>query len=270
MNIFDNHMHSQFSPDSTNTISDLIKEGINQGLGGISITDHHDFDVPSSEENLDFNFDIAAQQKAIDEAIRNVATDFKVCKGIEIGIQEHCIEEIEKSMKTADFDIVLLSVHHIDGLDPYYGSYYKPYDYITAYRHYLETIYACMRKFDNFDVMAHFDYIVRYAPYEVSSILYKDFSDIIDEIFKFLIFNGKFFEINTKSYQRFGNRLVTLDTNILKRYVELGGEIISFGSDSHKAGQVGIRFQEYKDLVQQNGIKYSVYFDKRKPHMIKL
>jgi len=263
-------MHSQFSPDSNNTISDLITEGINKGLGGISITDHHDFDVPSEEENIKFNFDTNAQQKAIDEAIIGMHADFKVCKGIEIGIQEHCIEDIEKSMKSANFDIVLLSVHHIDGLDPYYGLYYKPYDYLTAYRHYLETIYACMKKFNNFDVLAHFDYIVRYAPYKESSILYKDFSDIIDEIFKFLIFNGKIFEINTKSYQKFGNRLVSLDSNILKRYVELGGEIVSFGSDSHTAGQVGIRFDEYKNIVKQNGIKYSVYFDKRKPQMIKL
>ena len=43
----------------------------------------------------------------------------------------------------------------------------------------------------DFDVMGHYDYVARYAPYPQASILYKDFSDILDEMLTYLAQEGK-------------------------------------------------------------------------------
>jgi histidinol-phosphatase (PHP family) len=112
--------------------------------------------------------------------------------------------------------------------------------------------------------MGHYDYIVRYAPYQQTSLRYRDFSDILDEMFTYLIHEGKALELNTKSYQDFKGRLINLDVDILKRYRELGGEIISLGSDSHDPSRVGHDFKRFAELIKSLGFRWSAHYEKRK------
>ena len=115
----------------------------------------------------------------------------------------------------------------------------------------------------DFDVMGHYDYVARYAPYPQASILNKDFSDILDAMLTYLSQEGKALEINTKSYQNHNGRTPVLDKNILLRYKELGGEIISLGSDSHDPSRPACRFTEYASLVKSLGFRYLAHFEKR-------
>ena len=116
----------------------------------------------------------------------------------------------------------------------------------------------------DFDIMGHFDYVVRYAPYSSTSLLYRDFSDILDEMFRYLIQEGKALEINTKSYQEYNGRLVTIDTEVLKRYRELGGEIVSFGSDSHDSHRIGHAIMEHALLLKSLGFRWSAHYESRR------
>ena len=70
MNFFDNHTHSEFSPDSRMTMEQDIAVAVSKGLGGIAITDHLDLDVP--RDSGAFAFDIAEQQKKIAESIGKI------------------------------------------------------------------------------------------------------------------------------------------------------------------------------------------------------
>jgi histidinol-phosphatase (PHP family) len=219
------------------------------------------------EKQVPEEFDIKAQQAEIDRANRKIAIanpGFKVFKGIEIGLQERSREKIRKLLDENRFDEIIASLHYLDDTDPYWGGYYEGKDWKEAYGHYLETLYEEMVWLGkDFDIMGHYDYVTRYAPYPQASILYKDFPDIMDAILEFLSDNGKALEINTKTYQDYSGRHPLLDRDILLRYKELGGDIISLGSDSHDASRVGYNFDYFIDFIKSAGFCYLAHFDKR-------
>ncbi len=221
-------------------------------------------------------FDVRAQQAEIDRvaglvsegALGKAARKFKVLKGIEVGLYEDCRDLNRNILSAHKFDQVIASVHYLEDTDPYFGPYYKGKNWKEAYGRYLETLLREMRRLEDFDVMGHFDYIARYAPYPKESVLYRDFPGLFDEIMKYLIENGKGLEINTKTYKPYGLRTPQLDRDILLRYMELGGEIICLGSDSHTAGQVGAKFDYYAQYVKMFGFRRLGHFEGRRLRMV--
>ena len=280
---YDTHNHSQFSFDGARTtLEKSTASAISKGLGGICFTDHCDFYVP--EMKADFEpivcevFDVAAQQQEIDsinariaggEFGREAARKFKVLKGIEVGMEEKSRPELEKHLAENCFDQITASGHDLEDSDPYYGPYYKGKNWKEAYGRYLEAYLREMKWLgDRFDIMGHFDYITRYAPYPKESILYRDFPGLFDEILRFLAENGKAIEINTKTYKTYRMRTPQLDRDIFIRFMELGGEAIVLGSDSHDCEQVGYRFEYYAQFVKSLGFRRLAHFENRKLKMV--
>ena len=272
--LYDNHNHSQFSFDGGRTsVGKTVNSAIGKGLAGVCFTDHCDFFVPPMkakyEEYVPEVFDVEARNAEIDKVKAKCPQDFHVFKGIEIGVQKSERDKIAAHLEKYSFDEIIASVHYLDDTDPFWGGYYEGKTWRYAYGHYLETLYDEMVWLgDRFDIMGHYDYVTRYAPYPECSILYKDFPDILDSMLRYLAENGKALEINTKTYQDFKGRTPVLDKNILMRYRELGGEIISLGSDSHDADRVGFNFEQTAALVSRCGFRYLAHFDKRKPVML--
>lgn len=272
--LYDNHNHSQFSFDGGRTsVGKTVNSAIGKGLAGVCFTDHCDFFVPPMkakyEEYVTEVFDVEARNAEIDKVNAKCPQDFHVFKGIEIGVQKSERDKIAAHLEKYSFDEIIASVHYLDDTDPFWGGYYEGKTWRYAYGHYLETLYDEMVWLgDRFDIMGHYDYVTRYAPYPECSILYKDFPDILDSMLRYLAENGKALEINTKTYQDFKGRTPVLDKNILMRYRELGGEIISLGSDSHDADRVGFNFERAAALVSRCGFRYLAHFDKRKPVML--
>ena len=280
---YDTHNHCQFSFDGARTsVEKSAQAAVDKGLGGICFTDHCDFFVPDKPQEQEVpvseQFDVPAQQAEIDrvnEAVagglfgRQAAKKFRIFKGVEIGLYEEDREAIRTYFQTYRFDQVVASVHYLDGTDPYRGAYYKGKNWKEAYGHYLETLLKEMKWLgDDFDIMGHFDYIARYAPYPKESILYRDFSGILDEILRFLAENGKGFEINTKTYRQYGLRTPQLDRNILLRFMELGGEVITLGPDSHNAERVGDKFEYFAQYVKSFGFRRLGHFEGRRLKMV--
>ncbi len=265
--LFDNHTHSYFSDDGKMSIDECAKAAEEMGLAGLSITDHYDFDVPSGV--MKFQFDPIEQQREIDR-VASENRKITLLKGIEIGVQSHCIEEIKSFSKRYSFDCVIASLHFINGLDPYHGNYYTNYNYKEAYGKYLEEIYRCISLFEDFDILGHFDYIARYSPYAESTIYLSDFEEIISEILKLIVNKGKTFEINTKTYQIYRGKEPLLDLSILKKFVEFGGEAISFGSDAHSTNRLGENFNRFIEIAKSAGIKYEAYFHKREMNYLSI
>lgn len=274
MVLFDNHNHSQFSFDGKRTsVEKSARMALSNGISGVAFTDHCDYFVPemkASYENLvPETFDIEAQQQEIDR-IQMILDDEKgaqavrLLKGIEVGMHEDCHDRIRQTLDGNNFDQVIASVHYLDGTDPFYGGYYEGKDWKEAYGHYLETILQEMLWLKDFDILGHYDYVVRYAPYPQTSLLYRDFSDILDEMFKYLIHEGKALEINTKSYQNYHGREVSIDTDVLSRYREMGGEIISLGSDSHDPERVGHNFTRTAALLKSAGFRWTAHYENRR------
>ncbi|MFA6769962.1 MAG: histidinol-phosphatase HisJ family protein [Bacteroidales bacterium] len=274
--IIDSHSHSDFSPDSKTKIEEMVAVAASQGLAGIAITDHLDLKVPDGDTR--FTFDIAIQQQEIDKLrasynsspksnseLKPNQNSFKILKGIEIGLQPHNLKEIKEYLKGYKFDTIIASIHFVDGVDPYHGDYYKGLTEKKAYGRYLELFHELITAYPDFDVLGHYDYIARYAPYENCTILYKDYSDIFDSIFKYLAYNGKALEINTNTYRTRNGKTPTLDPHILKRYLDLGGEFITIGSDAHTPDRIAEEFSHYLKMMYDCGFKYVTHYNERKP-----
>ena len=275
MKFFDNHTHSTFSPDSSITVAQAVSTAMQKGLGGIAITDHYDVDAPSRDQ--EFIFDPALQQAEIDKVVWEMGSriqdsGFQVMKGIEVGLQSGSMEKIKAFTSQYSFDTVIASIHFIDGGDPYMGTYYGDKDFRQAYGHALEEMYNTAISYRDFDIIGHYDYVARYSPYGPGcrDITLAQFGDYLEPLLGFLAQEGKTFELNTKTYMKHKGYVPQLDTAILRRFRELGGEALSFGSDAHNTERLGDKFEYYAHVAKECGFRYLVYFKNRKPQYYKI
>ena len=266
--ITDGHNHTKhFSADAGQSIYELISEAQSKGFTRIGITEHYEIDYP--DDGLNWMFDLEEYNKAF-EQWRAIAGDrFELLKGIEFGYQTHVAEEIDKVAASIPLDVVLLSVHLFRGQDFYVerGCYKLPAK--DLHSEYINTMAEMCEKCNNFDVVAHYDYINRYADNKNDFITYEETPKEIDRLFEVMIAKEKALEINTKSIQKHKDGGFTRwlpDADIIKRYLEMGGKLITLGSDSHFPGTFAVSFNEAVEYLRSLGIKETVYYKDHKPH----
>lgn len=265
--LWDTHMHTGYSGDSTAEPEDMINAAIQYGLDGICITDHMDYDYPNDPEL--FLFDVAAQQQELCLLKEKYRDSFPVLMGIELGLQPQAVEKNRDLLKTHDFDFVIGSSHVVHGFDPYYKEYYVGKTEHEAYLEYFESILENIASFDDFDVYGHIDYVVRYGPNKNTEYSYRKYADVMDEIFIQLIQKGKGIELNTAGL-KYGLGHPHPTEEALKRYRELGGEILTIGSDGHKPEHIAYDFKKVPGILMDAGFRYYTVFEKRNPVMKKL
>lgn len=265
---YDYHMHSSFSEDSKTPMDDMIKKSIELGLKEICFTEHIDYSViiDDKERDISVNYkDYFSKLNYYNELYKN---DITIKRGIEIGLQEHVLDKCLDDIINNDFDFVIASIHTIDKYELIGKKFYQDKTQLEAYRQYYETLYNMMKKFKNYSVLGHVDIVKRYG--DLNNIIDdKIFGDEIDEILKMVIHEGKGIEINTSCF-RYKLPDLTPSSYILKRYRELGGEIITTGSDSHNPAQVAHEFKRIYENLKDMGYKYVCTFDKMKPNFISL
>lgn len=261
---YDMHTHSHFSTDSHMEMENGILSAINKNLSGIAFTDHIDIDFTNRED--EYLFDLDEYFEFINKMIEKYQDRIHILRAVEVGIQDHVLEETKKKVQGYPHDFVLGSTHLFHRLDPYEKEFWADgRDKKAVYQDCLECIYKNIQIYNDFDVLSHLDYQVRNATYEDPRFFYSDYSDLVDSIFRFIIDKGIGFELNTSTYSK-----VPLDTALLKRYLELGGEIITIGSDAHYAENVGKIFPEIIEIIKSCGVKYIAHYVERKPVFDKL
>ena len=134
---------------------------------------------------------------------------------------------------------------------------------------YTEEELANIRKFSNFDVYGHLDYVVRYGAAKDADYSYDKYKDILDKILTTLLEKEKGIELNTGGIKS-GMKDFHPCMDVLKRYRELGGEIITVGSDAHEPSHIADSFDRAYDVLKECGFKYYTVFEKRLPEYIKL
>ena len=182
--------------------------------------------------------------------------------GVEQGLQPHLCEQINNYDPAHRLDFIIGSTHLVDGSDPYYPSFWEHHSPKESICTYFENIYKSICCCDNFDVYGHLDYVVRYAPKKDADYQPADYTDLLDMILKKLIENGKGIEINTAGL-RYGLKEANPCCFILKRYRELGGEILTTGSDAHKPQDMAFAFDIIVDLLKDCGFSYYTLFHQR-------
>ena len=249
---YDMHVHSNFSTDSQLDMESAVKRAIEFGLSGIAFTDHLDVDFTDYED--EFHYDFNEYFILLNSLKEKYGKAIDIISAVEIGLQPHVLDETAQLIKGFTFDYVIGSTHLIKRRDPYCGNYFRPEDEkIPSYTLYLEEVYNNLKLYDNFtfNTMGHIDYIVRYANFEDSAFYYNDYSSLLDELFKYIISKGMSFEINTSTYLK-----QPLDKRLLTRYKELGGELITLGSDAHSPDRIAKNFKTYADIIKDCGFDY--------------
>lgn len=253
---YDMHVHSNFSTDSTLDMETAVLTAIEYGLSGIAFTDHLDVDFTDYEN--EFHYDFNKYFKLLNLLKEKYSKSIDIISAVEIGLQPHVIDETAQLIKGFNFDYVIGSTHLIKHRDPYCGKYFRPNDTkIKSYLLYLEELFNNLKIFEsfNFNTMGHLDYIVRYANFEDSAFYYNDYSSLLDELFKYIISKEMSFEINTSTYLK-----QPLDKKLLTRYKELGGELITLGSDAHGPDRIAKNFKIYADIIKDCGFKYVYHY----------
>lgn len=260
----DFHTHTNFSTDAARNSAPevMIQSAIQHGLETICITDHMDpgFDDIGEE----FVFDTEAYFQTLLPLQEKYRDQIEVLIGVEFGLQPHLGEKAKEYVNKYPFDYVIGSTHVLHGLDPYIRDNFKDHTDKQLYREMFEETLINIQNVKDFDSMGHLDYIVRYGLEREKSYSYEENSDVIDAILKCLIQNGKGLELNTAGL-KYGLPFAHPYPAILKRYRELGGEIITVGSDGHKPEHLAYDFHVVNDLLLGCGFKYYTEFRKRKP-----
>ena len=269
----DFHMHTHHSGDSEAPMEMMIEKAIERKVPEICITEHMDFDYPVNEHDTAGIFEVNTDEYMAETVIlkEKYKDRITVNFGIELGLQPHLVERNSEYAKSYPFDFIIGSNHLCNGKDPYYMSFYEERSEKEAFTEFFESTLENIKLFDDFDVLGHLDYIVRYAPNLNKSYKYKDYSDVLDEILKTLISKGKGLDINTKSiYSEPSLGDPNPSRKSISRYKELGGEILTFGSDAHKPEHVALGFETAVHIVKSCHFKYYATFSQRKASFHKL
>lgn len=266
---WDCHMHSSFSADSSTPMEDMIQRAIQLELGGICFTEHLDPDYPPTPENLEFSLNIPAYKKALCELKDKYQDRLELRFGIEIGLQPHLEQFFRNLLESVSFDFVIGSSHIVHGFDPYYPEFFQGRREWECYMEYFESILENLSCFSEMDVYGHIDYVVRYGPNKNREYSYGRYQDILDEILRALISRNVGIELNTGGFH-YGLGEPNPCCAIIRRYRELGGELITVGADAHAPDKIAYSFDKAADILRESGFQYYTIFKNRKPEFLPL
>lgn len=261
----DGHIHTSFSADSETPVTSQINRAIELGMTELCITDHHDYDTSFCD--MDFTLDFDTYFSTLERIQAEYRDKIQVNIGIELGLQVHVKDVLDSIASRYPFDFIIGSSHYVDRQDPYYPSFFEGRTEREAYERYLAVTLERVRKLDCFDVCGHLDYVIRRGPTRKFS--YSEYRELIDPILKTLIENGKGLECNTGGF-RCGLGQPNPAADVLSRYRELGGEILTVGSDAHVPEHLGGDFDRAEVLLKQCGFRYYTVFHQRKPQFLPL
>lgn len=257
----DVHTHSSFSSDSDEPLCQMALAAVNKGLKTLCVTEHHDFDHPIEGE---FLLDVPAYRDELLRVRSEFSDKLEVLFGVELGLLDYAAPRLYEFARGADFDFIIGSAHQIDDLDPYYPEYFDKMGDKNGISHFFNSMLSSVKAFDDFDILGHLDYIVRYS--HAKSYDPPDYREVIDEILKTVISKGKGIEINTAGIKSLG--YPHPHPFVLRRYKELGGEIVTIGSDAHERTRVAAGFDKAEQALRAEGFEYYAVFRKRKPEFI--
>ena len=262
----DVHMHCAFSNDSESRPEDMVESAIAKGLSVICFTDHYD------KDNLDWGdeaiFDVESYFQKMIELQEEYRDQIDIRIGAEIGMQPYLAEYYQNFMAQHPFDFVIGSVHSVLEHDVALDFFQKHSD-PEGYKIYFEEMLQDVQKIKSYDVLGHLDYIVRYSNQGSKGFDLNDYMDIIEEILKQVIAHGKGIEMNMSGL-KYGLGAPHPQPEIIKRYRELGGEIITVGADGHIPEHIAYDYHLADDILKSCGFKYYTEFKGRKPLFVKI
>ena len=268
----DYHVHTDYSDDSDYRMEDVVVDAIKLGLNEICFTDHVDYGIKCDwDSGLKIKYrngeplanvyypqymkEIRAMQYLYGSKI-----DIRI--GLEFGIQTDTIPMFYSLYNRYEFDFIILSIHQVDNKEFWNQSFQRGKTQQEYNEKYYEEMLAVVQKYKDYSVLGHMDLIARYD--ENGVYPFQKIKPLVEKILKIVIADGKGIEVNTSSH-RYGLSDTTPSIEILKLYRELGGKIVTIGSDSHKPEHLGAYIKETKELLKNLGYTQFCTYDRMRP-----
>lgn len=231
--MFDYHIHSTVSYDGRSTAADLLRTAEAAGLKEICFTDHRDYEQKTPREKTAYA--LSAYREAYDNLSSNTLA---LRRGTEVGLATWNLEELNGDVESYPYDFVIGSVHYVNDIDPYFPEYWENRDPKVSEQKYFDEVLRCVQLHDHFDVLGHLTYISKCKSNpNLRTPPLAENKELIAEIMKTLISKGKGMEINTSGINRCGDFLPAVE--YLRLFKDLGGSIITVGSDAHNTDRIG-------------------------------
>lgn len=265
--MFDTHSHTLNSHDSKQSIEELCISAIEKGLKAITVTNHVDTFAYTEEHNSNV---IYADIEDVKRAKAAFGDKLKILLGAEIGGYTRDIEQTKRLCSLADFDVILGSVHGFD-LNREHIRFSRdvmdetPMDKIIARaEEYYNKLIATAEQCD-IDILCHITYPMRYINGRYGRNLdVMMFEDKFNRIFEIIIERGIALEINTSNLGT-AYDYTSPNLELVEKYKNMGGKLISLGSDAHTPQKVGNGFKLVKNNLKDMGFEKYYYFEKRNP-----
>lgn len=279
----DYHIHTEFSDDSRESMENQIERAIELGLEEICFTDHVDYGIKKDWSEGDIKWrggDGISSGTSQMEPMANVnypeyfgkilrmretyKGKIRIRRGLEFGIQTGTIGHYEKLWDRYgdQLDFVLLSMHQVDGKEFWNQEFQRGKSQKEYNEAYYQEILNVMRGFTNYSVLAHLDLIVRYDRNGVYP--FREVKDLIAEILRTAIADGKGIEVNTSSWH-YGLSDTLPSADILRLYRDLGGQIVTIGSDAHTTKYLGDHSKDAQQILKGIGFEQICTFENMKP-----
>ncbi|SDN57778.1 histidinol-phosphatase HisJ family protein [Bacillus sp. OK048] len=262
MYLMDYHHHTNHSFDSTASMVEVCKKAIENEIQEICFTEHF------SVNPLAPTYGHIVFEKYLNE-IRDCQEQFytqlTIKAGIELCEPHLLIDQYDELLQPLNLDFILGSVHNLNNQKLRLAL---KEGYPTAYERYFNELLSMVTTAD-IDIIAHFDLMKRYAYKEHGLYDFHQYQEIIEQILKKAIDRNIGIEINTSGL-RTGLKQTLPSLEVIQLYKELGGEILTIGSDSHTAEAVGANLKDALSLAKGCGFNYIYKFDKRKPIPVKI
>ncbi|MDR3294601.1 MAG: histidinol-phosphatase HisJ family protein [Clostridiales Family XIII bacterium] len=262
----DYHTHSSFSDDSNTPMEDMIRQAASLGIREYAVTDHYDPDYPN--RNFPFEIDFEDYFETLGRLGEKYKSSIRLIKGLEIGIQHG--KSLEKCLAAANagpYDFLLGSFHCAEGVELHEKRFFRGRTPEESYRAFYGYMLECLKQYKDYDVLGHFNVIDRYADRIVPD---DNYWDLVRAIMQLLVDDGKGIEINTSCFRyNMGGRTTPTEA-MLKLYVDMGGEIVTTGSDAHRPKDVGHMLRRAEEMILRAGLKHAAVFSGRKVRFVRL
>ena len=257
----DYHVHSHFSEDTDFPMELEIQKAIKLGMDELCFTEHSDYDVPTVI-NCDYDAYFEEMEKMKDKYKGQITLK----TGIEFGIQTHTTKAYEETFRQYPFDFVIFSCHQVENKEYWRQEPQEGKTQLEYNRMYYQEILDVVKIYKDYSILGHLDVIKRYD--KQGEIEFEKIKDLIEQIFEVVIADGKGIELNTSS-RAYKLKSLMPSKEILKLYHDMGGKIITIGSDAHNADRIGDCVMESQKILKDIGFEGIYTFEKMKPEFHK-
>jgi histidinol-phosphatase (PHP family) len=268
--VIDLHVHSTCSADGGASIADYARRAQELGLAEVGLCEHADFDLRDPSYRY---LDLARYNEEI-AAARAIAPEVRLRQGVEITYQANLEAEIRAWLAGKSWDYVIASVHLVDyddgwamvsepsAMEAYFGKHSQCQVYVPYFEELLRAARSGLG-----DVLGHFDLVKRYGVAYYGRFEPATFAEEIRAVLRAAVEAGVGLEINASGLRQApGEPYPGLE--VLRWYRELGGEILTVGSDAHRVEHLAAGTDQALALARAAGFTVITTFEARAPRRI--